>query len=307
MAKELTVKSKFFAMEDKVVVEGSAIDTAERFEKVYVDALPEAVQNALASHFDDTNKKVTLSKKEFINYAFKNLCNYCIQFSQNTVFGSADFNNLTGSNNFKVAFIGFKAIQIVISQYSFVLDSTTYKWNYSSSLETNMVITVSDTYYASVKQAITKDLIVNLGYVVIPSEGTVDEKVSEVPNVEEAQSGTISSVLGLNSSGKLVKGTISGGTQLYKHSLSISVPGPDGAETESCELILATQTQLTTSNICNIVLNYFISGKYFYGTVFGAYEGDPDELHLNITTSDGLAGKTILAVISDTVSPVAEP
>lgn len=44
---------------------------------------------------------------------------------------------------------------------------------------------------------------------------------SEIPNVEEAPSGTINKVLGLNSSGKLVKGEVSGGTQLYKHSFNI--------------------------------------------------------------------------------------
>ena len=43
----------------------------------------------------------------------------------------------------------------------------------------------------------------------------VDARVKAV--VEGATSGTIDSVLGLDTNGKLVKGTISGGTQLYRH------------------------------------------------------------------------------------------
>lgn len=47
--------------------------------------------------------------------------------------------------------------------------------------------------------------------------------VMPLKNVEDAQSGTIQDVLGLNSSGKLVKGTVSGGTQLYEHSFYVKV------------------------------------------------------------------------------------
>ena len=42
----------------------------------------------------------------------------------------------------------------------------------------------------------------------------------EIPNVEDAPSGTIQDALGLNSSGKLVKGAVSGGTQLYQHKIT---------------------------------------------------------------------------------------
>lgn len=60
----------------------------------------------------------------------------------------------------------------------------------------------------------------------VPSESDVKALAKE--SVESATSGTIASggVLGLNSSGKLVKGSISGGTQLYKHLLtSLSMTG----------------------------------------------------------------------------------
>lgn len=48
------------------------------------------------------------------------------------------------------------------------------------------------------------------------------EKVSEIPNVEEATSGTIENVLGLDSNGNLVKGNISSGTKIYKYTGYVS-------------------------------------------------------------------------------------
>ena len=44
-----------------------------------------------------------------------------------------------------------------------------------------------------------------------------------VEGVKEAPSGTINKALGLNSSGELVKGTISGGTQLYRHDITFEI------------------------------------------------------------------------------------
>lgn len=56
-----------------------------------------------------------------------------------------------------------------------------------------------------------------------PAKQTADDLVKGV--VESASSGTISSPLGLDSSGHLVKGTISGGTKLYRHYLSFGQYG----------------------------------------------------------------------------------
>ena len=50
----------------------------------------------------------------------------------------------------------------------------------------------------------------------------------ELQNVEDAPSGTIADALGLDSNGKLVKGTISGGTKLYKHQLLLGVVPANG-------------------------------------------------------------------------------
>ena len=43
----------------------------------------------------------------------------------------------------------------------------------------------------------------------------------ELQNVEDAPDGTINKALGLDSNGGLVKGTISGGTKLYKHTINL--------------------------------------------------------------------------------------
>ena len=47
----------------------------------------------------------------------------------------------------------------------------------------------------------------------------------ELQNVEDAPSGTIADALGLDSEGDLVKGTISGGTKLYKHTIIVTGNG----------------------------------------------------------------------------------
>lgn len=46
------------------------------------------------------------------------------------------------------------------------------------------------------------------------------ENLEEIPNVEEAESGTIVNALGLDSEGKLVKGAINSGLKLYKHTIT---------------------------------------------------------------------------------------
>lgn len=54
----------------------------------------------------------------------------------------------------------------------------------------------------------------------------VDEEVTSV--VESASAGTIDKVLGLNTSGKLVKGEVSAGTKLYQHYISFSFEEQEG-------------------------------------------------------------------------------
>lgn len=246
---ELKVKSTFFAMEDKVEVDGvdEALAVGQRFEKVYVDALPEAVQTAIASHFDDTNKKITLNKSETA-FVFENLSRYVLSKTNNTqvTIGTVNYEEYTNKDlNWKyggstgyfyleanLSSSGSGSLNICFGNINYaekswkLYFSGASTWN--KNLESNLEITVGDDYYSDIKQAIIKDLLANLGYVVIPSEETVDEKVAEVPNVEEAPSGTIASVLGLDSNGDVVKGTVSAGTKFYLHTIAYTISGAPG-------------------------------------------------------------------------------
>lgn len=320
MAKELTVKSKFFAMEDKVIVEGSAIDTAERFEKVYVDALPEAVQTAIASHFDDTNKKVTLSKEELKNYvfanalAFKNTA-FSVFSSNATKYGEITFTYASYSYNSKIIFVqpysgsesstNSNTVIKVDSNKKFVI-SPLGKTTFSNDFDNSLIIKLEDSAYSEFKQAITKDLLANLGYVVIPSEETVDEKIAEIPNVEEAPSGTIASVLGLDSNGDLVKGTISGGTKLYKHWL---------AHTNGYKLNVISTIEDTNfgTNNANDIVNSIINANFITGGtdinekayLLSQKQGtDPAVVFYEFSTSSAKSFNLKNADFTDTVTPL---
>ena len=61
-------------------------------------------------------------------------------------------------------------------------------------------------------------------------------------NVENAQSGTIVDALGLDAQGNLVKGQVSGGAKLYRHSITFS----DGTVSYSIELIMTHPTPATS-------------------------------------------------------------
>lgn len=58
---------------------------------------------------------------------------------------------------------------------------------------------------------VNKNAIVELG-----------KETDAIPNVESAVDGTIDKALGLDATGKLVKGTASGGSKLYRHDIVIS-------------------------------------------------------------------------------------
>ena len=82
-------------------------------------------------------------------------------------------------------------------------------------------------------------------------------------NVEGASSGTIQDVLGLNSSGKLVKGSISGGTKLYLHKLDLGdnswvflISNNNGKLTQLVNLTMSNITGLG-----HLVSAYYVSGS----------------------------------------------
>lgn len=87
-----------------------------------------------------------------------------------------------------------------------------------------------------------------------------------VEAIEGTQEGTIASVLGLDSDGKLVKGNVSGGTKLYKHTITIN--------TDNKLIIHSTRQQEYTSlvgegSVGEDLVNgycYFVSGTYNSGS-----------------------------------------
>ena len=83
--------------------------------------------------------------------------------------------------------------------------------------------------------------------------------------IEGAESGTINSVLGLDSSGKLVKGAVSGGgTQLYKHVVTLDADIEEEEPLEvTLEFISLTNTSFANKDVYEIN-GLFISGVYLY-------------------------------------------
>ena len=71
------------------------------------------------------------------------------------------------------------------------------------------------------------------------------ELQEQVPNVEDAEAGTIQDTLGLDSQGKLVKGAISGGTKLYLHTISY----------QSKTIKVITTRSTNYNNLSNILLD----------------------------------------------------
>lgn len=103
--------------------------------------------------------------------------------------------------------------------------------------------------------------------------------VSEIPNVENAQSGTIDKVLGLNSSGKLVKGSISGGTKLYKHEIYADFSDYGGV-LDVCKvhlILISPEPEFTASNFGNKIAEQ--KSLVLYGTQsdYSDYSGEEPE------------------------------
>ena len=91
-------------------------------------------------------------------------------------------------------------------------------------------------------------------------------EINEIPNVEEAEEGTIDKVLGLNSSGDVVKGTIAGGTKLYKHEITMQNVTASGGMPLVMEVISLDSTEQSF----NEKFNYFMLSaiKVRFGSSF---------------------------------------
>lgn len=87
----------------------------------------------------------------------------------------------------------------------------------------------------------------------IVNQGIESGEIELPPDVEQAQSGTIASgsVLGLNSSGKVVKGIVSGGIKLYKHAITIN----NGSYDQTFNVIaLQGQTATSVSDLAQLTI-----------------------------------------------------
>ena len=103
-------------------------------------------------------------------------------------------------------------------------------------------------------------------------EDVAEEVAKDV--IESPESGTIADVLGLDSEGKLVKGSVGGGTKLYKHYLTLKFPnktiGDTTVNTLVTTLITNSSNVISASNlaselskiVCIQGISQFKSGSY---------------------------------------------
>lgn len=145
--------------------------------------------------------------------------------------------------------------------------------------------------------------------------------LNPAPNVEEAQSGTIASggVLGLNSEGKVVKGSISGGTQLYKHFIQLTAypTGKSYKFNDDGTITVNTLSPSYASKTISIISDVSSSVTSFIGFAFrliigvsasfgtDSYRGDVDPNgRFTFTNGSAVGYFTLGAITSDTVTPL---
>lgn len=239
MAKELTVKSKFFSMEDKVEVEGldKTFDTVERFENAYINSVPAEIKEEIDAHFDDTNRVITISKEEAKNVQFKNLASKVFRGSGSTISGmlKCNYNTYSQKNGSYTVSNNKATIQFAMgTPYPVVVFNASYsgnKFQYSadgttfSDLSYDLEIIVSEAYYLDIKQLIILDLLETLGYKVILDEEGVYDFISnnirantgsgEINLTSLSINGTKYKLGGSGYIYTFVGGTVSDGTNTY--------------------------------------------------------------------------------------------
>lgn len=175
----------------------------------------------------------------------------------------------------------------------------TFKSVYGYDLEvaSNGSVTISESVapedIPNVEEAPSGTIVDMLG---LDEDGKV-VKGDLIPNVEEAPSGTIASVLGLDSNGDVVKGSLpsGGGTKLYNHEISVF-----GSGGPTC-LISNRQSAITSlEDIVNAINRGIISGASPYGFVLlvsvgvmgGSRKAQSASLSENTLTITDVLGQT---------------
>ena len=191
-------------------------ETLERFEKVYINDLPQDVKDFLESHFDSYNSKITFSINELNNYKWTNLANYLNNYD------SSDWNTDKQSLSVDYNDESFTLDEAVQNSdlYWYNSDNNIAFWLLESEqdkfgkweltdndeelllFEHSLNFYCQDLNFGDVKQAIIKDLLENLGYEVILTEEEINEKISEA--ISGIQSGTklYKHVIGITKSGQ---------------------------------------------------------------------------------------------------------
>ena len=108
--------------------------------------------------------------------------------------------------------------------------------------DTNIVDVTDDTVTVPVSEVADAGKVIQVG-------STGEYELGELPpDVENAQSGTIQDVLGLDASGKLVKGAVSGGTKLYMHKIRLTK-----GDVSEIYIISNSNTEITYNNWNDII------------------------------------------------------
>ena len=92
--------------------------------------------------------------------------------------------------------------------------------------------------------------------------------------IENAESGTIADALGLDSEGNLVKGSVGGGTQLYKHTISanITYSYADNSYTRNVLIVFINNNQNAVSRT-TLFTNAYIR-TILFGSLGVPFQGD---------------------------------
>ena len=90
-------------------------------------------------------------------------------------------------------------------------------------------------------------------------EGELEAKEEIQASVVQAPNGAVDKVLGINPLGKLVKGTISGGTKLYKHYLTIYQQDLDEEEVSISLYVISTSSVSINQGGCEELYDLLVS------------------------------------------------
>ena len=133
-----------------------------------------------------------------------------------------------------------------------------------------------------------------------------DERVETL--VEGAESGTIQDVLGLDSDGGLVKGTISGGTKLYQHKFSLTFSESSVDLPINFEVITTDGTKLEENNDWNNItivasnsLGTYQGNDKAISNVYFTASG-PKVLHFILLQQCGSMGVGAKSIYSPTIT-----